>query len=41
MVGLIINNDETAYREEVRALADWCQANNLSLNIKINERADC
>ena len=31
MVGLITNNDETAYREEVRDLAVWCQDNNLSL----------
>ena len=30
-VGLI--NDETAYREEVRDLAVWCQDNNLSLNV--------
>jgi hypothetical protein len=33
VVGLITNNDETAYREEVRALGVWCQENNLSLNI--------
>ena len=25
--------DETAYREEVRALGVWCQENNLSLNV--------
>jgi hypothetical protein len=25
--------DETAYREEVRAIAVWCQENNLSLNV--------
>jgi hypothetical protein len=32
------NNDETAYREEVRALGKWCQENNLSLNAnKTNE----
>ena len=31
-VGLITNNDETAYREEVRTLAEWCQENNLFLN---------
>ena len=31
MVGLITNNDETAYREEVRG--GWCQENNLSLKI--------
>ena len=30
---LITNNDEKAYREEVRALGEWCQENNLSLNI--------
>jgi hypothetical protein len=33
VVGLITNNDETGYREEVRALGVWCQENNLSLNI--------
>ena len=32
VVGLITFNDETAYREEVRALGVWCQKNNLSLN---------
>ena len=32
VVGLITNNYETAYRE-VRALAEWCQENNLSLNV--------
>jgi hypothetical protein len=38
VVGLITDNDETAYREEVRDLAVWCQGNNLSLNvIKTNE----
>ena len=31
--GLITNNEETAYREEVRALAEWCQENNLSLHV--------
>jgi ribosomal protein S9 len=30
VVGLITNNDETAYWEEVRALVEWCQ--DLSLN---------
>ena len=29
MVGLITNNDETAYSEEVRTLAEWCLENNL------------
>ena len=32
MVGLITDNNETAYRE-VRDLAGWCQNNNLSLNV--------
>jgi hypothetical protein len=32
VVGLITNNDETAYREGVRALGVWCQENNLSLD---------
>ena len=32
------NNNETAYREEVRALGVWCQENNLTLNVnKTNE----
>uniref|UniRef100_A0AAZ3R676 Alkylated DNA repair protein AlkB homologue 8 N-terminal domain-containing protein n=1 Tax=Oncorhynchus tshawytscha TaxID=74940 RepID=A0AAZ3R676_ONCTS len=29
----VTNNDETAYREEVRALGVWCQENNLTLNV--------
>ena len=33
VVVLITVNDETAYREEVRDLAGWCQDNNLSLNV--------
>uniref|UniRef100_A0A8K9UYS7 Reverse transcriptase domain-containing protein n=1 Tax=Oncorhynchus mykiss TaxID=8022 RepID=A0A8K9UYS7_ONCMY len=33
VVGLITNIDETAYREEVRALGVWCQENNLTLNV--------
>ena len=32
VVGLITDNVETAYREEVRDLAVWCQDNNHSLN---------
>ncbi|KAA0724168.1 putative RNA-directed DNA polymerase from transposon BS [Triplophysa tibetana] len=32
VIGLISNNDETAYREEVRHLATWCSDNNLLLN---------
>ena len=31
VVGLITDNDETAYREVVRELAVWCKDNNLSL----------
>ena len=33
VVGLITDNEETAYREEVRELAVWCHDNNLSLNV--------
>ena len=33
VVGLITDNDETAYREEVRELAVWCKENNLSFNV--------
>ncbi len=33
VIGLITNNDETAYREEVITLTKWCQENHLSLNI--------
>jgi hypothetical protein len=32
VVGLITYNDETVYRE-VRALEEWCQVNNLPLNV--------
>ena len=32
-VALITINDETAYREEVRDLAVWCQDNNLSIKV--------
>jgi hypothetical protein len=31
VVGLITNNNETAYTEEVMALRMWCKANSLSL----------
>ncbi len=34
LVGLISNNDETHYREEVAQLAEWCGVNNLSLNVE-------
>ncbi|KAI5085493.1 gastrula zinc finger protein XlCGF28.1-like, partial [Silurus meridionalis] len=33
VVGLISNNDETAYQQEVKILEKWCQENNLLLNI--------
>ena len=33
VVGLITDNDETAYREEVRDLAVWYQDNNLSISV--------
>ena len=33
VVGLITDNDETAYREEVRDLSVWFQDYNLSLNM--------
>ncbi len=33
VVGLISNNDETPYREEVAQLVELCGANNLSLNV--------
>ena len=33
VVDLITDNDETAYREEVRDLAVWCKDNNLSRNV--------
>ena len=33
VVGLITDNDETTYREEVRDLAVWYHDNNLSLNV--------
>ena len=33
VVGLITDDDETAYRQEVSDLAVWCQDNNFSLNV--------
>ncbi|KAI4875469.1 hypothetical protein NFI96_005346 [Prochilodus magdalenae] len=32
ILGLITDGDETAYRDEVSALSEWCYHNNLSLN---------
>jgi hypothetical protein len=37
IVGLITDNDQTAHREVVRALAEWCQDINLSLNVNKTE----
>ena len=34
VIGLISDNDESAYREEVQHLAEWCSDNNLALNTK-------
>lgn len=33
VVGLISNDDGTAYRTEVEQLVGWCKNNNLSLNV--------
>lgn len=33
VIGLISNNDEAAYRDEVANLSVWCNNNNLSLNV--------
>ncbi len=33
VIGLITDNDEMAYREELSTLTKWCQENHLSLNI--------
>ncbi len=33
VIGLITDNDETAYTEEVSTLTKWCEENHLSLNI--------
>ena len=32
VVGLITNNDETKYRNQITSLVDWCSTNNLDLN---------
>lgn len=37
IVGLITNNDEVAYREEVQTLSVWCRENDLNLNTKKNK----
>jgi hypothetical protein len=40
VVGMITDNDETAYRE-VRELIVWCKDNNLSLNMIKTKLDDC
>uniref|UniRef100_A0A669B3Y2 Reverse transcriptase domain-containing protein n=1 Tax=Oreochromis niloticus TaxID=8128 RepID=A0A669B3Y2_ORENI len=34
LMGLITNDDDTAYRDEVQRLSEWCNYNNLTLNTK-------
>ena len=38
IMGLITHNRETAYREEVRSLTSWWNANNLSLSMSAKRR---
>jgi EAL domain-containing protein (putative c-di-GMP-specific phosphodiesterase class I) len=40
VVGLITEDDETAYREVIRDLLVWCQNNNLSLNVSKTKLLD-
>ncbi|KAI4891709.1 hypothetical protein NFI96_002854 [Prochilodus magdalenae] len=37
ILGLVTDGDETAYRDEVSALSEWCYHSNLSLNISRTE----
>ena len=41
VVGLITDNDETAYKEKGSDLAVWCQDNNLSPQRQQDKLADC
>ncbi len=41
VLGLISNNDETAYLDEVERLTSWCQDNCLSLNVSKTKEKDC
>jgi len=41
VVGLISNNDETNYRNEMFQLARWCSDNNLSLSECRENKGDC
>ncbi len=34
VIGLIENNNEVVYREEIQNLTAWCDTNNLVLNIR-------
>ena len=38
VVGLITNNDETAYREKVKAFGVWCQDNITSHSMSTKQR---
>jgi hypothetical protein len=40
VVGLIKDDVKTAYSEEVRDLAVWCQDNNLYLNVSKTKKID-
>lgn len=33
LIGIISDNDESAYRQEVQLLTEWCEANDLELNV--------
>ncbi|KAK1797761.1 hypothetical protein P4O66_008113 [Electrophorus voltai] len=43
IMGLISDNDERAYLEEIKHLENWCQKNNLLLNVRKTEEliVDC
>lgn len=41
LVGLIQDNVELAYREEVEHLVVWCTENSLDLNVKKDKRGHC
>lgn len=40
VVGLIHNGDESACRDEVCRLTDWCSTNNLALNIPKTKKTE-
>ncbi len=40
VLGLINNNDETAYLDEAERLTSWCQDNCLSLNVSKTKESD-